>query len=211
MIPVHLPRILRLAALLLGLVVVIAASPPASAASAAVSDMEDDAYRLPDTPVGQPEPRPPVPILSNDSADVVMATYETAPPQQPGDQGAYKVSVTVAGQPHASYNYIVGAQFGADCWIFHYLTAGETRRALTSCGEGDSRRSVGTIAGSRVAIDGSTIFATFSFRRFLLPAPLKKDPVFGPLFVLTCPVTGKEWACDDNVLDFAYSENTFEF
>lgn len=195
----------RLAAILMVGGVALTVVPPAGAASAQVTDAEDDAYRIPRTPAGQPEPRPPMPLLSNDAADILAAKYETAPPQ-PGDQGAYKVSVTVPGQPNGAYNYIVGAQFGEDCWIFHDLTVGETRRALTLCGS----KAAATIPGSRVVITGKSISATFSFRRFLLPGQLKRDPVLGPLYVLTCPVKEKEWACaEDSTLDFAYSEATF--
>lgn len=199
-------RVLRAAGVLLSLSVVLAAMPPAGAASTQISDTEDDAYRIPDTPAGQPEPRPPMPLLSNDSADIVMARYETAAPP-PGAQGAFKVSVTVSGQPNRHFNYIVGARFGEDCWMFHYLTVGETRPALHRCGKGP----VKTIPGSRVDLSGNTIAATFSFRRFLLPSQLKNDPVLGPFAVLTCPVNGKNWACEeDTLVDFAYSEGHFE-
>src|SRR5688500_16599606 len=135
-----MPAPKKVAAALAMMTLAVFAASPALAASAQVTDTEDDAYLFPSTPAGQPEPKPPNPILSNDSADVVIARYETVPPPD-GAQGAYKVSVSVPGQPNGAYNYIVGAEFGDDCWIFHYLTVGETRRALTTCGQGDDRRS----------------------------------------------------------------------
>ena len=195
-----------LAAALSVMAVALFAAPPVMAASAEVTDTEDDAYRLPETPAGQPEPRPPMPVWSNDTADILTAAYATAP-ARPGDDGAYKVSVTTPGAPNGQYNYIVGAQFGADCWVFHYLTVGETRTALTRCGQ----ERVGTIPGSRVTVSGNTISASFSFRWGRVPRDLRETRRFGPLYVLTCPAENRSWACQDhNQLDFAYSQAPFE-
>lgn len=191
------------------LAVLSLASLPAKAASPHITDAEDDAYRVPETPAGQPEPRPPMPILSNDTADVLSASFERGQPAA-GHDGAYRLSVVVAGEPQPGFNYLVGAQFGVDCWIIHFLTPGQTRDAIAGCGEGDNYRNVGNLTGSMVTARGNTVSATFTFRRFLLPNRLKKDPRFGPFFVLTCPARSvRSWACEsEDLLDYAWSEST---
>lgn len=187
----------------------LGAAVPASAASPQVTDAEDDAYRIPETPAGQPEPKPPMPPLSNDTADVIAASFAQA--AAPAGHGAYTVSVTVPGEPRPGFNYLVGAQFGGDCWFVHFLTPGQTRKAQAGCGEGDKYRDAGSFTGSVVSVKGKSVSATFSYRRFTLPNQLRKDPSFTAFFVLTCPARGSDWACEsEDLLDFAHSENTFE-
>lgn len=181
---------------------------PVSADAAQVDDPADDAYRYPE-PVGDAEPKPPNPLFSNDAADVVNARFVTATPPRSDHQRAYTVSVTVSGQPHETFNYLVGGLFGEDCYLIHFLRAGETRKALAMCGSGDEFRQIGTITGSKVTVNGQTISATFSFRKFTLPGSLRQEPEIGPLYVLTCPVTKDWWGCNDDVLDYAYADAKF--
>lgn len=188
------------------------ASLPATAQEPQLTDVEDDAYRVPQTPAGQPEPRPPMPMLSNDLADVLSVSFAAANSPRPDHDRAYSVSVRIPGKPDPGFNYLVGAQFGGDCWLVHYLTPGQSRKALTSCGEGDQARSVGTLAGSVATAKDGVVSATFSYRPFLLPSRLKADRTLGPFFVLTCPSRGSdEWACEDeDLLDWAWSESKWE-
>jgi hypothetical protein len=205
------PRLLVAAAAVALILLGSLAAFPARATEPQVIDPADDAYRYPNTPLGQREPKPPMPLLSNTTADVISAAFAKTSPAQRGQDGAYTVSVRLTGEPKAAFNYIVGAKFGEDCWLIHFLTPGQTRKARAGCGQGDQYRSVGSFAGSTVAGRNKTVSATFTFRRFLMPSALKADPVLGPFFVLTCPARGTDkWACEaEDLLDYAWSEGTF--
>lgn len=187
-----------------------AVAGPAVATSPQVTDAEDDAYRIPETAAGQPEPRPPMPLLSNDTADVISASFARA--EASAGHGAYTVSVTAPGEPRPGFNYIVGAQFGGDCWFVHFLTPGQTRKAYAGCGHGKDYRDIGSFNGSVASTKGKTVSATFTYRNFTMPSRLKREPTFGPFFVLTCPARGTtKWDCEsDDLLDFAYAETTFD-
>ena len=179
---------------------------PVGAEGPQITDAVDDAYRYPASPVGQPEPKPPSPVLSNDAADIVSVTFAKAPPRLPHHDSGYSVSLTVAGAPHASYNYLIGGQFGEDCYLIHFFKAGETRPAVASCGSGEQFRHLGTIEGSKVTIKGDTITADFSFRRFTLHSRLKADPELDHLYSMSCPVTSQSWGCNDDVIDFGFAD-----
>ena len=192
----------------LALLVLASGAMPARAQTAQIDDAADDAYRYPE-PLGERGPRPPVALLSNDAADVVTAKFVTAPPPRSFHQRAYTVSVTVSGQPHETFNYLVGSRFGEDCYLIHFLRAGETRKARAMCGSGEEFNDIGGIPGSEVTIKGQSISATFSFRQSTLPGSLRQEPEIGHLYVLTCPVTKDWWGCNDDVLDYAYADTTF--
>lgn len=181
---------------------------PVVAETPQITDPADDAYRYPDSPLGQPALKPPNPLMSNEAADILSVTFAKASPRQPNHDAAYSVSVTVLGEPHPTYNYLVGGIFGDECYLIHFFKAGETRDALATCFDGDKSRHVGRISGSVVSIRGSTISANFSFRRFTLPGELKADPELD-LYSMSCPVTSKSWGCNDDVIDFAVGEAAF--
>lgn len=186
------------------------AAMPAKAETAQFEDPADDAYRYPQ-PVDDSAPPVPNPLLSNDAADVVIVRFFTAPETRWRNQRAYTVSVTVSGAPHETFNYLVGGRFaGEDCFLIHFLRAGETRDAIARCGwSSDSSKLMGSIAGSKVTIKGQTISATFSFFPSTLPEGLRQEPEISELYVLTCPVTKDWWGCNDDVLDYANSDSTF--
>ena len=184
---------------------------PGRAESPQITDAVDDAYRYPASPVGQPEPKPPSPVLSNDAADIVRVTYAKSAPRLPNHDAGYTVSLAVAGEPHATYNYLVGGRFGEDCYLIHFLKAGETRPALASCGSGEKYRQIAAFEGSTVSIKGDTISATFSFRRFTLPSALKADPELDHLYSMSCPVTSRAWGCNDDVIDFGSADPATTF
>lgn len=185
-----------------------------SAESPQITDMEADAYRYPATPLGQPGTKPPNPVMSNDAADMLSVTFSERPPRQPAHDSGYSVSVTVSGAPHETYNYLVGARFGdaaRECYVIHFLKAGEARDALVNCYEGEKVRTIGTITGSMVSIKGSTISASFSFRRVALPPALKADPALRQLYAMSCPVTSKAWGCNDDVIDWGFANSATTF
>lgn len=181
---------------------------PANADAVQFTDPSDDAYRYPE-PVWQAEPKPPNPLLSNDAADVVNVKFGAAAPPKPFHQRGYAVSVTVSGQPHETYNYLVGGRFGKDCYLIHFLRAGQTRDAGAMCGSGEEFRYIGKITGSKVTVKGQTISATFSFRVSTLPGSLRQQPEIGDLYILTCPVTKDWWGCNNDVIDYAYADTRF--
>ena len=185
---------------------------PGLADAPQIVDDADDAYRYPDSPVGQPAKKPPNPLMSNPAADMLSVAFTNAAPRQPGHDGGYSVAVTVAGEPHATYNYLVGGMWGDDdCYVIHFLKAGETRDANLTCYEGDKSRHIGKISGSIVSIDRNTIRASFSFRRFTLPGGLKVDPEIRELYAMSCPVTSKSWGCNDDVIDWAFADSATTF
>lgn len=195
----------------LGLLVALSVSTaPSLAEDPQITDDAQDAYRYPETPLGQPTRKPPNPLMSNDAADIMSVTFAKAPPRQPAHDSGYSVSVTVRGEPHASFNYLVGGMFGDECYLIHFLKAGETRDALATCFDDEKARHVGRISGSLVSIKGNTISAAFSFRRFGLPGPLKSDPEIDELYSFSCPVTGEAWGCNDDLIDYASGVATFE-
>lgn len=197
--------------LALGLLLVIgAAGVPGLADSPQITDDAQDAYRYPDTPLGQPTKKPPNPLMSNDAADILSVTFAKAGPQQPNHDSGYSVSITVRGEPHSSFNYLVGGSFDEDCYLIHFLKAGETRDALASCFDGEKARQVGRISGSVVSVKGNTISATFSFRRFGLPGPIKANPEIEDLYSFSCPVTGESWGCNDDLIDYASAVASFK-
>lgn len=186
------------------------AAAPGRAESPQITDAADDAYRYPG-PFAYYEPKPPLAPLSNQAADLVSITFAKAAPRLPNHDAAYSVSVTVIGEPHQTYNYLVGGSFGDDCYLIHFLRAGETRKAIATCGSGEEAHQVGTLEGSTVAIKGNTISASFSFRRFGLPSKLKADPNLENLFAMSCPVTSQSWGCNDDVIDFGFAEPATTF
>lgn len=199
----------RAGAVALAVLAGIGVIPVSAAQPTEIADPKDDAYRYPG-PLAYYEPKPPLAPLSNDAADMVSVKFAPAKAAKHGHDAAYSVSVTLDGAPHAAYNYLVGGQFGEDCYLIHFLRAGETRKAMASCGEGEKWRMVTEFEGSTVSIKGNTITATFSFRRFALPSSLKKSPEIKNLYAMSCPVTGKSWGCNDDVIDFAFTESSFK-
>lgn len=185
------------------------AAAPLNAAQPQITDPADDAYRYPDNPVGQPEPKPAVAALSNPAADIVSVTFGKSSPFKPGHDGGYSVSLTVKGAPHPAFNYLVGGMFADDCYLIHFLKAGETRKAMAYCSDGEESRTVAMFEGSTVAIKGNTISANFSFRRFTLPSQMKNKPELKGLYAMSCPVTSQSWGCNDDVIDWAFADATF--
>ena len=182
------------------------AAAPVSADPPQLTDAADDAYRYPDTPAGQPDPKLPMSMLSNDTADILSVTYAPAAPPRSDHNGAYSASLTLSGEPHATFNYIVGGQFGADCFLIHFLGATEARHASVTCGG----KFVGSIEGSVATVKGNTLSGTFSFRRSGLPSALRADPEIHSLYATACPAEEGTYGCTaDNYLDWAESANTF--
>lgn len=193
---------------LLGLVLLVSwAALPGAAETPQVTDLEDDAYRLPAPLPDLMGPKPPNPILSNDTADMVGITFAATPSVRRGHDGGYSVSVAVSGEPAAGYNYVVGGSFaGGACFLVHTLGAGQARRAFVACREGEKLKVVGFIDGSVASIKGGTMTASFSFARSTLPPQLRQDPTIDDLYALSCPVTKQSTGCSSDVLlDFASS------
>lgn len=194
-------------AVVLGLVLLVWGGLVGRAESPQITDIADDAYRYPDTPLGQPGERPAIAPLSNETADILSVTLSRAAPLNPNHDSAYSVALTVKGAPHPSYNYLVGGMFGEDCYLISFLKAGETRKAMAWCGN-ENGRLIGSLEGSTVTIKGNTISATYSFRRFALPSPLKKNSMLEDLYAMSCPVTSNSWGCNDDVIDWAFSDTS---
>lgn len=196
-------------ATLVGLALVVSWSAlPAKADTPHITDPAEDAYRYPDSPAGQPETKPTMPMLSDPPADVLAVVFAGSPEESRAT--AYSVSVSVSGEPHPAYNYMVWASFGDGCWLFHYLSPGSARPAMASCGEGRDWRLEGSIPGSAATVTASQVSATFDYGGVGPPGSLGSDPEIGPMYVMTCPVEQRSWSCDaDNFLDYGASDATF--
>lgn len=179
---------------------------PASAQEPQLTDLADDAYRYPTNPVGQPDTKAPNPLLSDDLADILSATYAPVAPRS-GHDSAYSVSLTLSAPPHPSYNYLVGGAFGEACFLLHFLDPDDPGDAAANC----DGKYVGSIAASAASVKGNTVSATFSFRRSRLPTALRTDPELHSVYATTCPSSGKgsHGCTSHNYLDWAESSGTF--
>lgn len=182
---------------------------PAIAEDPQITDGELDAYRYPDSPLGQPAFKPPNPLLSNDAADILSVTFAKTPPRLTSHDAGYTLSLTVRGEPHSSFLYLVGGYFSDDCYVIHYLTAGKIRDANAFCPDGEKSRVLGQISGSMVSIKGHTISANFSYRQSHLPRELKADPELD-LYTFSCPLRGQAWGCNDDLIDYAVGTSPFK-
>lgn len=188
------------------LVLLSVASVPAVGEEPQITDPEQDAYPYPG-PLNSYLPKPPNPLLSNDTADILAVTFATATAPQPSHDRAYTVSVRTRREPHGAYAYLVGGSFGQDCFLIHDLHPGTARDALVVCRAGETYRLAGSVTGSVASVNRDTVSATFSFRAFTMPAQLKKDPELRQLYALTCPADG---CSSDGVIDDAFADKTFK-
>ncbi len=182
------------------------ASIPAVGEEPQITDAEQDAYAYPG-PLNQFLPKPPNPLLSNDTADIVAATFATAQARETGHDRAYTVSVRSRAEPNAAYTYVVGGSFGQDCFLIHDLQPGKTMPAFIACRAGQTYRVVGSITGSVASVNRGTVSATYSFRTFTMHGQLRKDPELKKLYALTCPAKG---CGGDGVIDSAFADKKFK-
>ncbi len=165
---------------------------PASAEEVTFADGAQDAYRVPGNPDSPPSAQPPNAVLSDPKADILEAGLANVVAAQGGpNHRSYSATMTIAGTPDPGYSYVVAGQFGGDCQLYHLLTPATTSSARAFCGSGETRRFVGSIQGSAVALDGNTVTATYTYMTKKLPAELAADTQLGPLFAYTC-VSGLE-------------------
>ena len=180
---------LRVAAAAL-MVAVLAA--PASAETSTFTDGANDAYRVPGSEGSPPSFQPEAPLLSDPTADITAAGFETVSATKGSPKNRqYRASMTILGTPDPSYSYVVAGEFGDNCQLYHFLTPGITSFANAFCGPEGDRRFLGQIKGTVVQVNGSTLTATYTYSPRQLPAELAADTTLGPLFAFTC-VSGDE-------------------
>ena len=171
---------------------VVAVAAPASAETSMFTDGSNDAYRAPGSEESPPSFQPEAPFLSDPTADITAAGFETVSVAKGSPKSRhYRATMTILGTPDPSYSYVVAGAFGDNCQLYHFLTPGITSFANAFCGPEGARRFLGQIKGTSVEVNGSTLSATYTYTPRQLPAELAADTTLGPLFAFTC-VSGDE-------------------
>lgn len=194
------------------LLAIVATASPAAAEREAFTDRADDAYRMPGSSGTPPAAQVPNPLLSDPQADILEARFATVKSRR-ADHRSYSVTLNLAAVPDTRHAYVVAGRYGGECQLYHFITPkSEYRFANAFCGtDDDGRFSAGWISMGKVERTGTSLSATFTYKKGKLPPELRPERRLGPLFAYSCaPQEEYRVSCTtDEVLDFALTQDSF--